>query len=238
MACGAVVAFGLWFLIEKTAFGVRLRATVDNAAMAEALGVRTQIVYAVELRHRHRACGVRRRGRRRVPADRALLCAALHGDVPGRRLGRRGRLDPRRAHRLPAARRRRHDRSLPHARIRQLLLLCRRHRYRLRFPARACSEGRSRCVSPRPPNRSRPCRRRRGQLGRDAIGVAAIVLLGVVGLLPVSRQSRAAYAHDRRSRCWSCRSISSPAIAASRRSAMPLCSAPAPMRPASPASTA
>jgi Branched-chain amino acid ABC-type transport system, permease components len=47
MACGLVVAAGLWFLIEKTAFGIRLRATVDNAGMADALGVRTQVVYAV-----------------------------------------------------------------------------------------------------------------------------------------------------------------------------------------------
>jgi branched-chain amino acid transport system permease protein len=47
MACGVVVALGLWFLIEKTAFGIKLRATVDNAAMADALGVRTQVVYAV-----------------------------------------------------------------------------------------------------------------------------------------------------------------------------------------------
>jgi branched-chain amino acid transport system permease protein len=47
MACGVVVALGLWFLIERTAFGIKLRATVDNAAMADALGVRTQVVYAV-----------------------------------------------------------------------------------------------------------------------------------------------------------------------------------------------
>ena len=46
MFCGVVVAGGLWFLIERTAFGIRLRATVDNAAMAGALGVRTQVVYA------------------------------------------------------------------------------------------------------------------------------------------------------------------------------------------------
>lgn len=47
MACGLVVAGGLWFLIEKTAFGIKLRATVDNAAMADALGVKTQVVYAI-----------------------------------------------------------------------------------------------------------------------------------------------------------------------------------------------
>ena len=46
IACGLAVALGLWFLIERTAFGVKLRATVDNAAMAAALGVKTRIVYA------------------------------------------------------------------------------------------------------------------------------------------------------------------------------------------------
>jgi branched-chain amino acid transport system permease protein len=46
MLCGLAVAGGLWFLIERTAFGIRLRATVDNAAMADALGVKTQAVYA------------------------------------------------------------------------------------------------------------------------------------------------------------------------------------------------
>ena len=47
MACGAVVALGLWFLIERTAFGIRLRATVDNASISEALGIRTQVVYTI-----------------------------------------------------------------------------------------------------------------------------------------------------------------------------------------------
>ena len=47
IGCGAAVALGLWYFIERTAFGVKLRAAVDNAAMAAALGVRTEIVYAV-----------------------------------------------------------------------------------------------------------------------------------------------------------------------------------------------
>jgi branched-chain amino acid transport system permease protein len=47
IACGAAVALGLWYFIERTAFGVKLRAAVDNAAMAAALGVRTEVVYAV-----------------------------------------------------------------------------------------------------------------------------------------------------------------------------------------------
>jgi len=46
-AVGIVVAGGLWFLVERTAFGVRLRASVGDAAMAGALGVRTGLVYAV-----------------------------------------------------------------------------------------------------------------------------------------------------------------------------------------------
>lgn len=44
--CGLVVASGLWMLIERTGFGVRLRATVDNADMAAALGVKTKRIYA------------------------------------------------------------------------------------------------------------------------------------------------------------------------------------------------
>jgi branched-chain amino acid transport system permease protein len=47
IACGVLVALALWILIDKTSFGVRLRASVDNAAMAASLGVRTRIVYAV-----------------------------------------------------------------------------------------------------------------------------------------------------------------------------------------------
>ena len=46
VACGLAVATALWFLIEKTEFGVKLRATVDNPAMAAALGVKTEIIYA------------------------------------------------------------------------------------------------------------------------------------------------------------------------------------------------
>ena len=46
IGCGAAVALALWYLIERTSFGVKLRASVDNASMAAALGVRTQVVYA------------------------------------------------------------------------------------------------------------------------------------------------------------------------------------------------
>lgn len=46
IACGAAVALTLWLLVERTDFGLRLKAAVDNAPMAAALGVRTEWVYA------------------------------------------------------------------------------------------------------------------------------------------------------------------------------------------------
>jgi branched-chain amino acid transport system permease protein len=45
--CGIVVATTLWLLIEHSKFGIKLRATVDNAAMAASLGVKTQWIYAL-----------------------------------------------------------------------------------------------------------------------------------------------------------------------------------------------
>ncbi|RWM11496.1 branched-chain amino acid ABC transporter permease [Mesorhizobium sp.] len=44
--CGFAVAAALWYLVERTSFGVKLRASVDNTPMAAALGVRTKSVYA------------------------------------------------------------------------------------------------------------------------------------------------------------------------------------------------
>lgn len=45
IACGAITAAALWYLLERTEFGVRLRAAVDNGDMAEALGIRTEAIY-------------------------------------------------------------------------------------------------------------------------------------------------------------------------------------------------
>lgn len=47
IACGLVTALLLWLLIDKTEFGVRMRAAVDNGDMAESLGIRTQWIYSV-----------------------------------------------------------------------------------------------------------------------------------------------------------------------------------------------
>ena len=44
---GAIVAFALWLLSERSAFGVRMRAAVDNSAMAAALGLRTERIYSI-----------------------------------------------------------------------------------------------------------------------------------------------------------------------------------------------
>ncbi|MCO5090020.1 branched-chain amino acid ABC transporter permease [Bosea sp. (in: a-proteobacteria)] len=44
---GLAVAGGLWFLVARTGFGVHLRAAVENAPMARALGIRTETVYAL-----------------------------------------------------------------------------------------------------------------------------------------------------------------------------------------------
>jgi branched-chain amino acid transport system permease protein len=46
IACGGVTALALWYLLDRTEFGVRLRATVDNSDMAEALGIRTELIYS------------------------------------------------------------------------------------------------------------------------------------------------------------------------------------------------
>ena len=46
IACGLITALALWLLIEKTEFGIKLRAAVDHSGMADALGIRTEWIYA------------------------------------------------------------------------------------------------------------------------------------------------------------------------------------------------
>jgi branched-chain amino acid transport system permease protein len=43
--CGATVFAGLWFGIERTLLGARVRAAVDNRAMAQAIGVDTRTLF-------------------------------------------------------------------------------------------------------------------------------------------------------------------------------------------------
>jgi urea transport system permease protein len=46
-ACAVAVLIGLYIIFMKTRFGVMARATMQNAAMAKALGVRTERMYAI-----------------------------------------------------------------------------------------------------------------------------------------------------------------------------------------------
>ncbi len=113
---GLAVAAALWFVIDRTRFGVKLRASVDNAAMAALWGCGRN--WSTRSASRRRSgwrplagCG------RGAAADRALLCPALHGDVPGGGVHWWSRLDPRRTGGLPAAQRHRHHGPIPQSRI-------------------------------------------------------------------------------------------------------------------------
>jgi branched-chain amino acid transport system permease protein len=43
---GAVVIAGLWFVFDRTLFGARIRAAVDNRAMAQSIGINTSRLFA------------------------------------------------------------------------------------------------------------------------------------------------------------------------------------------------
>ncbi len=45
--CGVATAALIWLLMERTRFGIKLRAAVDKPEMAAALGIQTQKIYAI-----------------------------------------------------------------------------------------------------------------------------------------------------------------------------------------------
>jgi branched-chain amino acid transport system permease protein len=47
IAVGIVIVVGLWFLIENSLIGARLRACVDNARMARAVGMNVNVMFTV-----------------------------------------------------------------------------------------------------------------------------------------------------------------------------------------------
>lgn len=47
IAVGGVIAVALWYLIENSLFGARLRAAVDNARMARAVGMNVSFLFTV-----------------------------------------------------------------------------------------------------------------------------------------------------------------------------------------------
>lgn len=46
IATGLVVVAVLWFAVDKSSFGIRVRASVDNAPIARAIGINTTTIYA------------------------------------------------------------------------------------------------------------------------------------------------------------------------------------------------
>ena len=44
---GGLIVVGLWYVLDRTRFGINLRATVDNAGTASALGIDTSKVFAI-----------------------------------------------------------------------------------------------------------------------------------------------------------------------------------------------
>ena len=47
IVAGLAIAIGLYILLDKTRFGIRLRAAVDNRNMAASLGINTARIYAL-----------------------------------------------------------------------------------------------------------------------------------------------------------------------------------------------
>jgi branched-chain amino acid transport system permease protein len=45
--CGAAVAATLWYVIEKTDFGIKLRAAVENEKIAASLGIKTSVIFSI-----------------------------------------------------------------------------------------------------------------------------------------------------------------------------------------------
>jgi branched-chain amino acid transport system permease protein len=47
LVCSAVVAFGIWLGLERTQFGAKLRAAVDNPRMARCVGIDVPMVFSI-----------------------------------------------------------------------------------------------------------------------------------------------------------------------------------------------
>ncbi len=185
IAAGLAIALALWLLIERTSFGnppARCGRQCGDGGCARRAH-RNHLRGVVRDCRCARRAG--RRARRRTLADRALLCAALHGDVPRRRLGWRRRFDSRRGAGGAAARAGRHHRKISLPGIRRLLLLPRGDRRRGGVPARLVRQGRAmnaplNCplkVPAVPPKRAV----RRADLHTDATAVFVIAALTAIG---------------------------------------------------------
>ena len=124
IALGAVMALALWLLIDRTLYGARLRAAVDNPRMARAVGMDVNLLFTGTFAG---GCALAGFGGV-VGADmlphRALLRAALSGDFPGRGLGRRHRQFQRLVRRRAGDRHYQHHVHVPAAERVGLYRLC------------------------------------------------------------------------------------------------------------------
>src|SRR6516164_5508290 len=121
--CGAALVTALWLGLERTHFGVRIRAAVDNLRMAQSVGVNTSPVHA-DFRAGQRIGRAGRRARCRPAGDRTDLRARKSRLFPDRRGGRRARQYPGAVRRRAGDRHRRYRLQVSAARTRRLLYLC------------------------------------------------------------------------------------------------------------------
>lgn len=47
IVCGALLVTGLWLAVDRTRFGARLRAAVDNLRMAQSIGINTSLLFTL-----------------------------------------------------------------------------------------------------------------------------------------------------------------------------------------------
>ena len=47
IVCGGLLVIGLWLAIDRTRFGARLRAAVDNLRMAQSIGINTSLLFTL-----------------------------------------------------------------------------------------------------------------------------------------------------------------------------------------------
>jgi branched-chain amino acid transport system permease protein len=80
---GAVIAAVLWYVIETSLYGARLRAAVDNSRMARCVGMNVNVLFTATFALVQRLLAACRRARRRHSFARAVLRAQICRAVPG-----------------------------------------------------------------------------------------------------------------------------------------------------------
>ena len=108
IVCGAVVVTLLWLALERTRFGAKVRAAVDNRAMAQSVGINTSRLFMAAFALGSGLAALGGALGADIAGDQPGLCARAPGLLPDRRRGRRARQHSRAVRRRAAARHRRH----------------------------------------------------------------------------------------------------------------------------------